>query len=102
MLLAAARAGTADDLRAELEQSQPALLAWLDRQTPGMYAKAYRWVAEMEEIAGFVGDDPAAHAIFSGTARLYERLAADFAGEQTEIAALKAFVGQPRAPKAAE
>lgn len=103
MMLAASRAGTADDLRAELEQSQPALLAWFDRQLPGMYAKAYRWVAEMDEIAGFVGEDPAAHSMFEGTARLYERLAQDFAGNKEEIAALEAFLGRPKgAVRAAE
>ena len=103
MLLAASRAGTADDLRVELEQSQPALLAWFDRQIPGMYSKAYRWIAEMEEIAAFVGDDAAAASILEGTARLYERLAADFAGGKDEIAALEAFLGRPKgAVKAAE
>lgn len=51
MMLAATRAGTAEALRQELSQSQPALLAWLERQMPAMYSKAYRWVAEMEEIA---------------------------------------------------
>ncbi len=91
MMLAATRAGTAEDLKAELSSSQPALFAWLTRQTPGMYSKAYRWVAEMEEIAAFVGEDPAARQYFEGAARLYERLAADFEGEKREIAALDAF-----------
>lgn len=103
MMLAASRAGTADDLRAELEQSQPALLAWFDRQIPGMYSKAYRWIAEMDEIAAFVGEDAGAGSILAGTARLYERLAQDFAGDQQEIAALEAFLGRPKgAVKAAE
>jgi 3-hydroxyisobutyrate dehydrogenase-like beta-hydroxyacid dehydrogenase len=91
MMLAASRAGTADDLRAELSSSQPALFGWLTRQVPGMYSKAYRWVAEMEEIAQFVGEDPAARNFYEGAARLYERLAADFDGEGKEIAALDAF-----------
>jgi 3-hydroxyisobutyrate dehydrogenase-like beta-hydroxyacid dehydrogenase len=91
MMLAASRAGTADDLRAELSSSQPALFGWLTRQVPGMYSKAYRWVAEMEEIAQFVGEDPAARSFYEGAARLYERLAADFDGQRKEIAALDAF-----------
>jgi 3-hydroxyisobutyrate dehydrogenase-like beta-hydroxyacid dehydrogenase len=91
MMLAATRAGTADDLRAELSASQPALFGWLTRQTPNMYSKAYRWVAEMEEIAQFVGEDPAARSFYEGAARLYERLAADFDGERKEIGALDAF-----------
>jgi 3-hydroxyisobutyrate dehydrogenase-like beta-hydroxyacid dehydrogenase len=91
MLLAATGAGTSEDLKREMAASQPALLAWLTRQVPGMPSKAYRWVAEMEEIAGFVGEDLAAAQMFTGAARLYDRLAADLAGDQREIAALEAF-----------
>jgi L-threonate 2-dehydrogenase len=91
MMLAATRAGTADDLRAELSASQPALFGWLTRQMPNMYSKAYRWVAEMEEIAQFVGEDPAARQFYEGAARLYERIAADFDGDRKETAALDAF-----------
>src|SRR5580693_10589246 len=90
MMLAATRAGTADALRAELSASQPALFGWLTRQTPNMYSKAYRWVAEMEEIAQFVGEDPAARKFYEGAAQLYERLATDFDGERKEVAALDA------------
>jgi hypothetical protein len=57
-----------------------------------MYAKAYRWVAEMEEIAEFLGDDPAAATMFQGLARLYERLAADHAASRVETGALDAFL----------
>jgi putative dehydrogenase len=91
MMLAASRAGTADDLKAELSSSQPALFGWLTRQVPNMYSKAYRWVAEMEEIAQFVGEDPAARHFYEGAARLYERLATDFDGDRKEITALDAF-----------
>jgi putative dehydrogenase len=91
MMLAATRAGTADALRAELSASQPALFGWLTRQMPNMYSKAYRWVAEMEEIAQFVGEDPAARQFYEGAARLYERIAADFDGDRKETAALDAF-----------
>ncbi|HUN52078.1 MAG TPA: DUF1932 domain-containing protein [Candidatus Sulfotelmatobacter sp.] len=92
MLLAATRGGAAAALQRELAQSQPALLAWLTRQVPGMYPKAYRWVAEMQEIADFAGDDPAGRRIFEGAAELYQRLAADVAGEQAEVGALSAFL----------
>src|SRR5690242_4199561 len=44
MMLAAAREGSAEALKAELAESQGPLLAWLARQTPSMYGKAYRWV----------------------------------------------------------
>lgn len=91
MMLAASRAGTAEDLRAELSASQPALFGWLTRQMPNMYSKAYRWVAEMEEIAQFVGEDPAARQFYEGAARLYERIAEDYDGDRKEVAALDAF-----------
>ena len=96
MILGATRAGTAAELRAELAHSQPALLAWFERQVPSMFPKAYRWVAEMEEIAGFVGADPAGEALFQSTARLYERLAADFADAKTETELLARFFREGR------
>lgn len=92
-MLGAARAGVARPLRRELEASQPALLAWLDRQIPIMYPKAYRWVAEMEEIARYLEADPAGAAMFKGAARLYERLAKAHAQEGPELARLNAFIG---------
>ena len=91
MMLAATRAGTADALKAELANSQPALYGWLTRQMPRMYSKAYRWVAEMEEIAAFVGEDPAAAKFYQGAAELYTRIAADFEGRNKETAMLDAF-----------
>lgn len=86
MALGAARADAAAALHAELAASQPALLAWLERSEPAMFAKAYRWVAEMEEIEAFLGDLPGA-AIYGGAARLYERLAQD----KDAVATLAAF-----------
>jgi 3-hydroxyisobutyrate dehydrogenase-like beta-hydroxyacid dehydrogenase len=93
MLLAASRAGTAEALHHELSQSQPALLGWLTRQVPAMFPKAYRFVAEMEEIAEFVGDDPAARQMYEGYAHLYERLAEN-EGDNPETGALAAFFQQ--------
>ena len=91
MMLAATRAGTADALIAEMTVSQPALLGWLTRQMPKMPDKAYRWVAEMEEISTFVGEDPASAQFYAAAARFYERIAADLEGAQTETNALNAF-----------
>ena len=91
MMLAATRAGTAEALHQELSASQPQLLAWLSRQVPAMFPKAYRFVAEMEEIAEFVGEDPAARQMYEGYAQLYERLATDLDGNKREIDALAAF-----------
>ena len=91
MMLAATRAGTAEALNAELSVSQPALYNWLTKQMPKMYSKAYRWVAEMEEIAAFVGEDPAGAKFFQGAAELYTRIAADFDGPNKETAMMDAF-----------
>jgi L-threonate 2-dehydrogenase len=91
MMLAASRAGTADALVAEMAMSQPMLLKWLTTQTPKMHSKAYRWVAEMEEIAAFVGADRPGAGFYDAAARLYEVIAADFDGPQSEIAVLDAF-----------
>jgi len=77
MSLAAMRNGAGDALFAELAQSQPALAAWLAGNVPRMPPKAYRWVAEMEEIAQFIGEEFAEHRIYEGAAGLYARLAED-------------------------
>lgn len=91
MMLAASRAGTAEALVAEMRISQPALLNWLSTQMPRMHSKAYRWVAEMEEIAAFIGQDRPGASIYAGAACLYEAIAADFAGPRSETAALDEF-----------
>ena len=92
MMLAATRGGSAAALKAELAESQPALLGYLTRQTPAMYPKAYRWVAELDEIAAFVGKDHPEHAMLEAAARLYERIAEDLAGEKKEIGEMDAFL----------
>ena len=68
MMLAATSAGTADALIAEMKVSQPALLKWLTSQMPRMHSKAYRWVAEMEEIAAFVGQGQAGDGLYQAAA----------------------------------
>jgi 3-hydroxyisobutyrate dehydrogenase-like beta-hydroxyacid dehydrogenase len=93
MVLAASRAGTAQALHHELSQSQPALLAWLTRQVPAMFPKAYRFVAEMEEIADFVGEDAAAQQMYEGYAQFYQRLAENDA-RNAETGALADFFQQ--------
>jgi len=94
MMLAATRAGSADALMAELQGSQKEMLAWLKRQLTMMPPKAYRWVAEMQEIAGFVGDDPAAADLYQGAAEFYERFAEDFAAGGKEAKTLAEFLGK--------
>ena len=53
--------------------------------------KAWRWVAEMEEISAFVSEDPAGAKLFEATADLYRRLAADVAGAKSETEMLARF-----------
>jgi L-threonate 2-dehydrogenase len=91
-MLAAVTAGVADPLKRELADSQPALKAWLDRQLPNMYAKAYRWVAEMEEVSAFVGNPSPSSQMFQGAARLYDQLARSHDGDRRDIEALAEFV----------
>jgi 3-hydroxyisobutyrate dehydrogenase-like beta-hydroxyacid dehydrogenase len=94
MMLTAARSGSADDLFKELQLSQKEMLGWFKRQLATMPPKAYRWVAEMQEIAGFVGDDPAARELYEGAAEFYERFAEDFAADKKAAAALAAFLSK--------
>ena len=75
MMLAATRFGAAPALAAELAASQPDLLKYITRSVPDMYPKAYRWVAEMQEVAAFVSDDAATRDIYTGIAALYDSLA---------------------------
>jgi 3-hydroxyisobutyrate dehydrogenase-like beta-hydroxyacid dehydrogenase len=94
MMLAATRGGSADPLLAELKLSQPHLLPWLYRSLSVMPPKAYRWVAEMHEIANFVGEDPAAHELYTGAAHFYEEIARDFEGDRKQVSALEAFLNK--------
>jgi L-threonate 2-dehydrogenase len=91
MILAASRAGAAEALQRELAESESALLKTLARRIPGSFPKAYRWVAEMQEIAEFAGEDRSAAAIFNGFSAFYERIAGDVAGANRETAALLRF-----------
>ncbi|MBI5264993.1 MAG: NAD(P)-dependent oxidoreductase [Bradyrhizobium sp.] len=100
MVLAATRAGAADALRDELALSQPAILARLAIALPDMIPKSYRWVAEMKEIAGFLGPDHPASLIYEGFARLFDYLAQDASGEGAEAARLKAFAASIAQKKA--
>jgi len=79
MILGATRGGTADALLQEMSESQPMLLNWMRGFVTRMPPKAYRWVAEMEEIATFQGEDAGARDMYLGIARFYEQIAAALA-----------------------
>ena len=86
MTLGAARNGAAESFVAELKDSQPQLYAWLSKQLPRMYAKAYRWDGEMREIAKFLQPEEGASQMLTGAADLYQHVAEDNrAGPQSEI-----------------
>ena len=82
MLLGAARFGCAEALIAELSSSQPQMLARMRNGSPGAYDKAYRWVAEMEEISDFLEANPPSRDMYAAIARLYDYLAAAHAETQ--------------------
>lgn len=94
MMLAATRGGSAEALKAELAESRPDLLRYLSNQIPGMYSKAYRWVAELDEIASFVGSDHAEHEMLSAAGRFYERIAEDVDEDKKEVGSLDKFLGK--------
>src|SRR5215831_14219596 len=75
MLLGAARFGCSEALIAELTESQPQMLAHFRNSIPRMYDKAYRWVAEMEEISDFLDANAPSRDIYAAVARLYAYLA---------------------------
>jgi 3-hydroxyisobutyrate dehydrogenase-like beta-hydroxyacid dehydrogenase len=93
LLLAADRHGAADALRAEMQRSMPDLFLRYGRQIPDMVPKAYRWVAEMEEIAAFLAeDDPSGARLFEGMAGLFAAVEDDRQGGGEAIDILKRAV----------
>jgi 3-hydroxyisobutyrate dehydrogenase-like beta-hydroxyacid dehydrogenase len=98
MVAAAARNGLAEAFRNELARSQPEILSRLDRFVPQVIPKAYRWVAEMEELAEFVGSDNEGAMIYRGVAQLCERIAAEVENRAPAdgLSALTAFYQQRR------
>ncbi|KZS50962.1 NAD(P)-dependent oxidoreductase [Rhizobium anhuiense] len=93
MLLAASRSGAAESLKAELSESLPDVDRKLSKSIPDMYPKAYRWVAEMQEIADFLGEDDPAATIFRGMAELFSRMASDVEGSRVLVGQLDEILG---------
>jgi len=84
----AASEGVSAALAAELAASRPAMASALARGMPRMYPKAYRFSGEMEEIARFLGETPAAE-IFLGAAGIYEEVAAAWKAAGQDAALLR-------------
>ncbi|KAG1777950.1 6-phosphogluconate dehydrogenase C-terminal domain-like protein [Suillus placidus] len=92
MMLTAHRSSpaTADALMKELSISQPALMSRLIQTVPEGIPKAYRFVAEMEGLAEFVGGGEA--DVFMGFARVFERVAGSLEGDGVDIETLRSGV----------
>ena len=67
--------GVEDALIAEWQRSQPSALDWSNR-APATAGKAWRWVAEMEEIAASLDGAGVPSGAFAAAARIYARLEA--------------------------
>lgn len=91
MVLAATRAGSAEALRRELIEKDGPVFDIMCHRIPRSFSKHWRWAPEMREIAEFAREDPAAEAIWTNIASMYDRLAADLTGDKQEIAALERF-----------
>ncbi|MCC9075330.1 DUF1932 domain-containing protein [Litorilinea aerophila] len=89
LLVAAQALGVWPALRQEFEASQPAMLQRMNRSLPGMPAKAYRWVGEMEEIAATFEQVGLTPRMLLGAADMYRLV------EQTPLARLTPEDPQP-------
>ncbi len=74
-LMAGRLLGLEAELRAELTESQGAMLAWIESALPGMPPKAWRWVGEMEEIAATFGAVGLPSDLFEAAAAFYSMVA---------------------------
>jgi 3-hydroxyisobutyrate dehydrogenase-like beta-hydroxyacid dehydrogenase len=74
MFACAELGGVSEALEKEFSTSQPALFAWLTRQIPTMYPKAYRWDGEMREIASFGSPEPGVATMYTGLAERYKAI----------------------------
>ncbi|HEY4027512.1 MAG TPA: DUF1932 domain-containing protein [Candidatus Dormibacteraeota bacterium] len=87
--------GVAGALREELADSQPQFLAGAQR-LPGVVSKAYRWIAEMEEIAATFDRVGLTPRMLLGAADVYRLVEAARAGSQAPLDSLEAVVGELR------
>jgi putative dehydrogenase len=87
--------GVAEALRAELADSQPQFLAGATR-LPGVVPKAYRWVAEMEEIAATFEQVGLTPRMLLGAADVYRLVEAARASAERPLDELGAVVGELR------
>lgn len=71
---AARQLGVADPLRAELAASRPWILDEVDKGLPKVPPKAYRWIAEMEEIGKTFAAAGFSYDLFEAVADVYRQV----------------------------
>lgn len=94
MMLAAARSGADKALISEMAESQSELMAKFSVSIPDMYPKACRWVAEMKEIAAFLGTANPGSTVFDGMAGVFDAIAADNSDARSMAATLSGMLEQ--------
>lgn len=94
MMLGALRNNVGPAVKDALADSMAEVLGYVSKQMPRMYPKAYRWVAEMEEISKFLAADPGASQMLAGAARLYAQIATDFEKREPDgaVALIETFL----------
>lgn len=99
MLINASRVGAAQALHEEMAESQPQILKRMKKAAPDMLPKAWRWAAEMDEIATLNQGELATDRLYQALGEVCRQLAADRKGDQQLSALLAAFF-QPDADNA--
>jgi 3-hydroxyisobutyrate dehydrogenase-like beta-hydroxyacid dehydrogenase len=97
-LVAAKALGITDALRAEMAISRASFLAEMDSVLPKVPPKAYRWVAEMEEIGATFASVGLGADVFDGVADVY-RLVADSAAHTRTLEDYLAALAAAAAPR---
>lgn len=94
MMLGALRNNVGPAVKDALADSMAEVLGYVSKQMPRMYPKAYRWVAEMEEISKFLAADPGASQMLAGAAKLYAQIATDFEKREPDgaVALIETFL----------
>ena len=100
MTIAAIRSGAGPALLEQMKESNPPLLAHLLGALPDMYAKAYRWDFEMQEVARFAAAYPELVPLYESMGAFFARLGRDWDGDRTDIAAIDAFLALAKKPAA--
>lgn len=83
LLVAARLMGLEETLRTEQQETIADVLAWVQRSTPTMPPKAYRWVGEMEEIGSCFKDLGMTPSILNGAADMYRFVADTAIGKES-------------------